>query len=80
MKRIKKLFFLGLLLGTGLIFYNQAYAADPPPPPPDGGTQGGHNLGGNQGKGAPIDGGLGILLVLGSAYGGYKLYKSRKKI
>jgi len=49
--------------------------ADPPPPPPPGT----HGSGGNQPPaGAPIDGGLGILLAMGAAYGGKKLYKSRK--
>ena len=28
--------------------------------------------------GAPIDGGLGILLAMGAAYGGKKLYKARQ--
>jgi len=42
----------------------------PPPPPPHG-----HGDDGNQNAGnAPIDGGLGILLVLGAAYGGRKAW------
>ena len=44
-----------------------------PPPPP-----GGHGETGNQpaeGGGAPIGGGLGVLLALGAAYGGRKVYK-----
>jgi len=50
--------------------------ADPPPPPPPGA----HGSGGNQPPaGAPIDGGLGILLAMGAAYGGKKLYNARKK-
>ena len=51
--------------------------ADPPldaPPPPPGG---GHGGGGNQ-QGAPIDGGLGILMAIGAGYGTYKLHKTRK--
>jgi len=49
------------------------YANDPPPPPA------GHGATGNQDpKGAPVDGGLGILLAIGAAYGGMKLYKARK--
>ena len=49
--------------------------ADPPPPPPPGG----HGQSGNQTPaGAPIDGGLGILLAMGAAYGGKKLYQARK--
>lgn len=49
--------------------------ADPPQPP-----AGGHGQGGNQQPvGAPIDGGLGILLAMGGAYGARKLYKVRKE-
>ncbi|MBE9480665.1 MAG: hypothetical protein IMY69_03095 [Bacteroidetes bacterium] len=45
-----------------------------PPPPPD------HSSIGNQNKGgAPIGGGLFILLGLGAAYGGFKGYKFYKK-
>jgi hypothetical protein len=45
-------------------------AQDPPPPPPPG-----HGSGGNvPGGGAPLTGGLAILLVLGAAYGGKKVY------
>jgi hypothetical protein len=52
-----------------------------PPPPPAGGTSGGHDLGGNQGPGggASINGGLGMSLLLIAGYGGYILYRSRKK-
>lgn len=74
-KRIK-LILLGLAITAGTLSLNYVYAADPPPPPTGGGS-GGHNLGGNQG--APIDGGLGILLALGAGYGGLKFYKARKK-
>jgi len=56
-----------------------ALAQDPPPPPQAGG--GGEGTGGTDGErnGAPIDGGLGILLALGASYGACKLYKIRKK-
>ena len=49
--------------------------ADPPPPPGSGGS----SPSGQQPVGAPIDGGLGILLALGLGYGGKKLYDARKK-
>ena len=53
--------------------------ADPPlppiPPPPGGGGPGG----GGTPVGAPIDGGLGILIALGLGYGGMKLYQVRKE-
>ncbi|MBK9292805.1 MAG: hypothetical protein IPM52_14450 [Bacteroidetes bacterium] len=47
--------------------------AQGPPPPPAGG----HGQSTNQpaGGGAPIEGGIGILLALGAAYGARKVYK-----
>ncbi len=58
-----------LLIGNGLL------AQAPPPPPAD------HGEGGNQpaGGGAPIGSGIGILLALGAAYGGRKLYTAFKE-
>ncbi len=50
--------------------------ADSPNPPNPGGDPTG---GGNPPVGAPIDGGLGILLAIGAAYGGRKLYKAKKR-
>lgn len=55
---------------------NQLLAQVPPPPPS------GHGSGGNQpanGGGAPIGGGLGIMLALGAAWGGKKLYVLKKQ-
>lgn len=49
--------------------------ADPPDPPPLPGT---HGQNGDAPVGAPIDGGVGILLALGAAYGGVRLWKGRK--
>lgn len=58
-----------------LSFVFNTSKADPPPPPPPGG----HGSGGNQPPvGAPIDGGLGILIAMGAAYGGKKLYTAKK--
>ena len=51
--------------------------SDNPPPPPNGAGTGGPGGGGTP-VGAPIDGGMGILLALGLAYGGKKLYNMRK--
>lgn len=50
-------------------------AQGPPPPPAD------HGAGGNQtaDNGAPIGGGLFILLGLGAAYGSKKLYDLKKE-
>ncbi len=75
MKNLVKIAVFVALLPGGIIF-NQAWC-DPPsePPPPPGG---GHGSSGNEGPaGAPIDGGLGILFLLGTAAGGIKLYKER---
>ncbi len=56
-------------LGTG-----PASAQDPPPPPPD------HGLTGNQqGGGAPVGGGLFILIALGAGYGARKWYGRHKR-
>ena len=49
-------------------------ASSPPPPPP------GHNTTGNvPGGGAPIGSGVAILLALGAAYGGKKVYDFQKR-
>ena len=51
-------------------------AQGPPPPPPGSGHgQSGNQTGGN----APVGGGLFILLGLGAAYGGKKIYKILKE-
>jgi hypothetical protein len=74
MKSLRKIL-LTLSFLTTLFVFN--VMADPPndnPPPPPGG---GHGGGGNQ-QGAPIDGGMGILLALGAGYGLNKLYRYRK--
>ena len=56
---------------------NLALATTPPPPPGTPGMGGGHGSGGNYGPtGAPIGGGLEVLILLGAAYAGRKLYKS----
>lgn len=51
-----------------------AFAQVPPPPPS------GHGSGGNQpaGGGAPVGSGIGILIALGAAYGGKKVYQGFK--
>ena len=54
---------------------SMAVMADGPPPPPGNPGSGG---GGGGPVGAPIDGGLGILLAMGVAYGGRKFYQARK--
>jgi len=46
--------------------------AQGPPPPPSGGS---NNSGNQNGGNAPIGGGLFVLLGLGAAYGGKKIYQ-----
>jgi hypothetical protein len=66
-----------LCIGITLLTINplSAQNGDPPPPPTE------HGENGNQvpGGGAPITGGIGILLALGAAYGGKKVYESSKR-
>jgi hypothetical protein len=56
-----------LLIGNGII-------AQPPPPPSDHGGSGNAPAGG----GGSLTGGIGILMALGAAYGGRKVYKAFK--
>jgi hypothetical protein len=49
------------------------------PPPPNGGETPGEHGNTPVGGGAPIAGGIGILLALGAAYGGKKVYDNRKQ-
>jgi len=75
MKTLRKLLLTLVFLFTGMFMFH-AIADEPldaPPPPPGGGHGGGGNT-----QGAPIDGGLGILMALGAGYGTYRLYKSKK--
>ena len=75
MKTLRKLLLTLTFLFTSM-FMIHVMADEPldvPPPPPGGGHGGGGN-----GQGAPIDGGLGILMALGAGYGSFKLYKARK--
>ena len=71
MKKIKLVFILLAIFALPLISL-----PDPPGPPGSGAGQG--SGGGQTPVGAPIDGGLGILLALGLGYGGKKLYEVRK--
>ena len=65
-----------LLFILTIIVCSQTLIAQPPPPP-----SGGHGSNNNQpAGGAPIGSGLFILLGLGVAYGGKKVYDMRKEI
>ena len=71
---MKKLY--NLFLIAAFVCISLAAFAPPPNPPADAGIGGG----GGGPVGAPIDGGLGILVILtgSAAYGGVKLYKAKK--
>ena len=66
-----------ILLAAVIVFFCSisisAFADDPNPPI----VPGEHGQAGNVPVGAPIDSGLGILLVLGAGYGAKKLYSLR---
>jgi len=63
-----------LIALTFVLWTDTAFSQTAPPPP------GSHGLNTNQsGGGAPIGGGLFILLGLGAAYGGKKLYAHHKE-
>lgn len=63
---IKQIFLLAIIIFASL----QLSAQGPPDPPGDPGV-GGDPVGG----GAPVGSGIAILLSLGAAYGGRKVYK-----
>ncbi|MBU1369916.1 MAG: hypothetical protein KJ578_10430 [Bacteroidetes bacterium] len=66
-----------LLVAALTISFNSLAQAPPPPP---GGAGGASNTGNNSNGGsAPIGGGLFILLGLGAAYGGKKIYQFYKE-
>ena len=73
---MKKIFIKILILTIVFFGYSLFTLADPPGPPNPGGSPTGS---GGTPVGAPIDGGLSILLAMGAAYGGKKLYQARKE-
>jgi hypothetical protein len=71
MKSIIKAF----IVAAFILVFNGLASAQAPPPPPGGGHGGNNNV---PGGGAPISGGLGILLAMGAAYGIRKVYQFNK--
>lgn len=65
-----------IIISSVFINVNLTIAQVPPPPSPNGGPNNGHGMGGNQpaGPGAPIGGGLEILIAFGALYAGKKVY------
>ena len=74
MKNYIKLLVLSLMITGATLVNTTVKADDPPPPPPEHGTNG--NV---PGGGAPIGGGLFILLGLGAVYGAKKLFVVKKQ-
>jgi hypothetical protein len=72
MKKLKLILVLFAIMALPLLSLSDV------PPPPNGTGTGGPGGGGTP-VGAPIDGGIGILLAMGLAYGGKKLYDIRKE-
>jgi len=76
MKKISWFLFIAIFAMTTFFVVN-LLLADPPAPPS---LPGGHGYGDNVPAGAPIDGGLGILLGLGLCYGAKVIFKAGKKV
>ena len=75
MKRLLKPLFITFVFVSLIMLAKVTFADTPAPDPPPG-----HGSSGDgQPMGAPIDGGLSILLAMGAAYGGKKLYQARKE-
>ncbi|MCX6246899.1 MAG: hypothetical protein NTW10_04125 [Bacteroidetes bacterium] len=75
MKRLPLKIFFVLQLILIPLFISGVFA-DPPGPPGPGGDPSGN---GGVPVGAPIDDGIGILLILGAVYGCYKIYEIWKR-
>lgn len=77
-----KKFITIIIISSLLLFLNgtlkaQTISPAPPLPPTAGGASGTNNV--TAGGGAPVGGGLFILLGLGAAYGTKKVYDFRKE-
>jgi hypothetical protein len=78
MKTLAKIIYVSIFT-----FCSMGLLAQAPPPPNGNNAPDGDNtvVGGDSGGGgAPIGSGLAILLALGAAYGGKKVYDFRKKL
>ena len=75
-KHGRKLFFV--LLFSGMTTFALAQGG-PPPPPGGGGTDDTRNENNQVGGGAPIGAGIFLLLTMGAAYAGRKVYILKKE-
>lgn len=71
---MKKILIILILL-IGFSFTGLELMSQNPPEPPGDGHGNDNNL---PGGGAPLGSGLAILLFMGSAYGGYKIYRAKR--
>ncbi|MCF8337749.1 MAG: hypothetical protein K9I74_07160 [Bacteroidales bacterium] len=78
-RQIIKTILLALVLAF-LTFKIHAQGKGTAPPPPPGGSSGSQNTENNSNGSAPIGSGIIILLSLGAAYGGKKVYDYRRKL
>jgi|WetSurMetagenome_2_1015567.scaffolds.fasta_scaffold1682744_1 hypothetical protein len=78
MKNSIKPFIFSLVIFFFMAFTQSSPAQEPPHPPSEKGTDTNHGPGGP--SGAPIGSGMTILLVMGAAYGAFKLYQVRSRV
>ncbi len=71
-----------LFLITAMVISTIVFAQAPPPPNGDGSdpVTGGNSTVPPSGGGAPIGSGIGLLVLMGAAYGGKKYYQFRKTL
>ncbi|MDP1623867.1 MAG: hypothetical protein Q8M08_16190 [Bacteroidales bacterium] len=74
MKKNLSRFLLLVLIMLCSAAFNFGFSQPQPPPPPSQ-----HGAPGNQGGAAPITGDMEISLLLAALYGGFIIYKMRKK-
>jgi len=73
MKKAIKIFTIAMLMAAPVFLFAQN------PPHPNGGNAPGSGTNTPVGGGAPIDGGIGILITLGAAYGLKKVRQFREQ-
>ena len=74
MKKIMNNFLKAFAISLFILFSYSAIADNPPPPPGSGSNTQANKLGGK----APVGSGLLLLIGLGAAYGGKKIYDNKK--
>ena len=74
MKRALRIITLSVFLTLTPMVFTHLFAQVPPPPPNQGAGGGGTPVGGK----APIGSGLAVMLIMGVAYGGKKIYNAFK--